>query len=295
MSQKRIQAIGRAVHIMELVGNSPRGLRLSQVSDTLNMPKQTVYKIMNTLVSNGLLIKEGRRPVYQLSELMSGLRRQQQLWNQTFLPLAVPVAYRLSVQCDCEVLISQYTGGEVLGRARLAPRQPDAETVTFTGRMCAYGTGTVFQTYMHAEERADFRRRHPLSSTAGGCYWQSYELMDQARRTIRRDRYLAILRSGILRVVLPVPKSDDCLWGAFTLLRHGMVATADVPVRKWIIAGRRAVENLCTRLAGQTNGSAAPKCPRATITEGHYSQASRQAWAGFDRSKHIPAGNDHLC
>jgi DNA-binding IclR family transcriptional regulator len=255
MSEKRIQVIQRAVHIMEFVGNAPRGLRLSQVAHTLNMPKQTVYKIMDTLVAEGLLTKAGHRPVYRLSRLMSGLRMQQQSWNQTFLPRAAPVAHRISMRCDCQVMISQYAGGEVLGRARFDPRQPDAELVCFTGNMCAYGTGMVFQAHMDSEELEAFRRAHPLAIHDRAGYWKSYRMVDEAIARIRREGYLAMLKSEVIRAIVPVPREGSGLWGAFTLLKEGAFCTGGCPVARWISIAREAADGLAASLAGGKDSS----------------------------------------
>jgi DNA-binding IclR family transcriptional regulator len=258
MSEKRIQVIQRAVHIMEFVGNAPRGLRLSQVADTLNMPKQTAYKIMDTLVAEGLLTKAGHRPVYCLSRLMSGLRTRQQSWNQTFLPRAAPIAHRISARCDCEVMISQYAGGEVLGRARFDPRQPEAELVCFTGRMCAYGTGMVFQAHMEPGELAAFRRAHPLAAHDRTGYWKTYRMVDEAIARIRHDGYLAMLNGSIVRAVIPIPRPGRGLWGAFTLLRADGI-DAGGHVGRWIDVAREAAEGLAADLRKKTspNGLAA--------------------------------------
>ena len=246
---RRIQVVSRAVHILELIGNSPHGLRLSQVSDTLCLAKQTAYKIMATLVAEGLLAKSSHPPVYMLTDLMSGLRKRQQFWNQEFLVKASAAAYRIFRKCGKHLIISQFTGGEVVGRLRLDPQQPDVEVVSFTGRMSAYGTGLVFQAYMHPEQLQEFRHRHPLSANAVAAqYWNSYAALDKAIERVRKEGYMALLRSDIARLVIPIPRQSGGLWGAFTILQAGFLGKETNSVRHSISVAQQEIGNLVKSL-----------------------------------------------
>jgi len=272
-SNRRVQVLQRAVQILELVGNSRRGLRLSQIAETLCLAKQTAHKIIKTLVAEGLLVESGRPPLYALSDIMSGLRERQQAWNHVFLTRASAAAYRIYRKCVAHVMISQFTGGEVIGRLRLDPDNPDAEVVSCTGRMCPYGTGLVFQAYMSQEELRAFRRRHPLGPEQGVAgYWKSYAIVDEVIARIRKEGYVAFLRSGVLRLIVPIPRSDRRLWGTFTVLRDGAVGTNSYPVQEWIAVTRRTARELSASLT---------KASRKLSTPGR---------AGPTRAAHQPGG-----
>jgi len=247
---RKVQAIQRAVHVLELVANSPRGLRLAQVASTLGMPKQTAHKTMETLVAEGLLDKAGRPPCYVLTSLMSGLRSRQQSWNQRFLTQAASVANRMCRTCNASVFLSQFAGGEALCRLHMDPAHPEADDLAcFSGAMAPYGTGIVFQAYMSEEELRSFRRRHPLDRYGSMTYWRSYKCLDAVLDCVRREGCLALLNTGSLRVILPILKRAGGLWGAFTICVQGVTSTGQYPVRRWIEMARLATADLSDKLA----------------------------------------------
>jgi len=216
-SKKYIQAIDRAVDILKLVGNSPGGLTLATISRLRGLPKQTTHSILQTLVHGGMLEKLSRPPLYRLGHSMDGLRRRRRQWFQHFLMRAVPIIMQLARETDMEVVLSEYTGGEIVGRIRV-PRDAGLQPVIRESwRMSPYGTGLVFQAFMDCEELAEFRSKNPLPDHSE--YLGSSELVDELLIGIRKSGWLAYVRDDILRLHVPILPFPYALIGTVSLLR----------------------------------------------------------------------------
>jgi len=216
-----IQAILRAADILELVGNSPNGLSLFQVGRIRKLPKQTAYNILRTLVHLGLLEKEPSHPPrYLLGQLLGSLRLKQEKLNQELVTRAMPVVFRVARETGAEVILSHYTGGEVVGRVRV-PAVPDENPIIqYSWRMGPYGTGLVFQAHMSPGQLADYRKRNPLKAYDSSGFWKSYELLNELVARLHGGEYLAYLQSSIFRVIVPILGDGGALAAALTLLRN---------------------------------------------------------------------------
>ncbi|RPI58999.1 MAG: hypothetical protein EHM48_09570, partial [Planctomycetaceae bacterium] len=72
-----VQSVGRALDILELVGNSEGGMRRQTVINLTQLKPATTYNLLRTLVAKGFLIKR-RNPIrYYLGPTMVSLRRAQ--------------------------------------------------------------------------------------------------------------------------------------------------------------------------------------------------------------------------
>lgn len=220
-SHEYIQAILRAADILELVGNSPSGLQLAAIARVRKLPKQTAYNILRTLVHTGLLVKDQSYPPrYSLGSVMDRLRVKQEKLNQELVMEAMPVVSRVARETGAEVILSHYTGGEVVGRIRI-PTVPDEQPIVrYTWRMHPYGTGLVFQACMSPMQLDDYRRRNPLEAYDQDGFWKSYELLDGLIARLRGGGCLAYLKSNILRVVVPIFGVRGALSAAMSLIKN---------------------------------------------------------------------------
>jgi len=215
-----IQSISRAADILELVGNSPNGLSLVQIAQTRRLHRQTAFNILRTLVHKGLLLRESSPPRYLLGPVMAGLRMRQEKLNQDLVRRAMPVVLRVARETGAEVILSHYTGGEVVGRIRI-PTVPDEQPIVrYTWRMHPYGTGLVFQACMSPMQLDDYRRRNPLEAYDQDGFWKSYELLDGLIARLRGGGCLAYLKSNILRVVVPIFGVRGALSAAMSLIKN---------------------------------------------------------------------------
>jgi len=283
-----IQAISRAADILELVGNSPDGLTLTQIAGTRGLPKQTTYNILRTLVHKEMLEKGSHPRRYRLGPVMVGMRKKQDRWSRNLLARAVPLAIRVSKKTRGEVVICQFTGGEVIGRLRV-PAGPSGQPVMcYSWLMRPYGTGLVFQAYLGAAVVQEYRRVHPLDGDPASLdFWGSYELVDRLLALIRSEGYLAYVKSRILRVVAPVLAGTGSIEAAVSLFKTPVADISACRARECIEAVRDAAGQLSSSLSDcqradlparvaqtsvQCSGAPAPRAEpgvRAAVWSGH--------------------------
>ena len=77
-------ALDRALDILELLSTSPGGLTLSELSDHLELPKNSVFRITQTLLARGYLLRDTESLAFQLSGRL--LRLAPPRWGNLSLP-----------------------------------------------------------------------------------------------------------------------------------------------------------------------------------------------------------------
>jgi DNA-binding IclR family transcriptional regulator len=242
-SYKYIQAISRAVDILELVGNSPDGMGLSEIAGTMGLARQTIHNILRTLVHKGLLDKTEHPPRYLLSAAMEGMRMKREEINRGFIRRAVPVMLRLARQTRADAILSHYTGGEVVGRVRATPEPDEQPVLRYSWRMNPYGSGLLFQAWMDPAERAEYRVAHPLADYDPGGYWRSTALIDKMICQMRSQPCLAYIRGGILRAMAPVFRGRRLL-ACVGIYKSDVTASSDCGARQCISAAVAAAREL---------------------------------------------------
>jgi len=71
-SQYQVPNLDRALTIMELLSSHPEGMILSRISEALDIPKNSVFRITATLYDRGYLVRDDLTKTYKLSDrLMS--------------------------------------------------------------------------------------------------------------------------------------------------------------------------------------------------------------------------------
>ncbi|WP_162909324.1 IclR family transcriptional regulator [Aggregatilinea lenta] len=64
----------KALAVLEIVANAPRGLQLSEVSAELGFDRSTTYRLLNTLIAAGYIVRDGSKR-YNLSYRLVTLSR----------------------------------------------------------------------------------------------------------------------------------------------------------------------------------------------------------------------------
>lgn len=77
-------ALDRALDILELLSSLPRGLTLSQLSSQLDLPKNSVFRITQTLLARGYLSRHAETMEFQLTPQL--LRLAPPRWGSVSLP-----------------------------------------------------------------------------------------------------------------------------------------------------------------------------------------------------------------
>jgi len=202
---RHIKSVVKALDILELVSNSPRGMTLYHLSRALSLPKQTVHGLVTTLIHREYLGKIGPPVRYVLGPMMGMLQHRQSSWNQRVLYRAVPKAIHISNELAASVMVVQYTAGEMVGRFFCAPGQE--ARLEYHSPVAEYGCSVVAQAFLDGNELVAYRARHRFTD-ADLEYWHSPELLEQLYPLVRKDRLVAFVKSGLLRVAAAIPNSD---------------------------------------------------------------------------------------
>ena len=65
-NQNTVPAIHRAIDVLEFISSSQRELSFSEIMDNVDIPRQSLIRILNTLCIRGFLDKSSRRGLYRI-------------------------------------------------------------------------------------------------------------------------------------------------------------------------------------------------------------------------------------
>ena len=65
-TQNSVPAIDRAIDVIEFISSREKDLSLSEILENVNIPRQSLIRILNTLCSRGFLDKSSRRGLYRI-------------------------------------------------------------------------------------------------------------------------------------------------------------------------------------------------------------------------------------
>jgi DNA-binding IclR family transcriptional regulator len=199
-----IAAVNKAIDVLELVANARNGFRLRDIAAVLDLHRQSAYKLLQTLVFRGLLVKEGSPPRYKLGSTLHGLRDQHDQWYQEVLVPGIPKAIRLARLAPSYIAISQYVGGQVISRFHSFRLDGTGPWVSQAAPTPPYGTAVLFQAYMQPAELAAYQKRHAMASNDDLGFWHSVVRLNEFLPLVREQGYLAMLKAGNFRVAAPI-------------------------------------------------------------------------------------------
>jgi IclR family acetate operon transcriptional repressor len=159
----RVQSVARAVAVLMEVAASPAGLTVKEISEALGISRPTVYHLVHTLASEGLLSKGDRRRHrlgLRVGALAEAFRRQ-----------LAPPDYLLPHVRSLAAVTSEaaYAAGWRDGEIVLFVRVPGRHAVTVSeinmglaGDAHARASGKVLLAFAPPDVRADYLATHPL-------------------------------------------------------------------------------------------------------------------------------------
>lgn len=217
-----VQSVVRSLDVLELIGSSHDGLSVQSVSRCLKLPPSTAYDLLKTLAHRGYLERVDKPIRYRLGEALGVLRRRQS--DRDILTRAVPRLFHIARQAECETILGEYIGGEILGILRIPLGEAKVLTMPPTWNLSPYGSGLVFQAFLPEGIVREYRSRHPLSQYNTGN-WASLKSVDDCINRIRRDGYLRIDRGETFRAVAPVFTSRRSIRAIVIALLARAIAT----------------------------------------------------------------------
>lgn len=134
------QTLGRGLHLLHLVADSPAGLTVTEAADRLGVGRTVVYRLVGALVEHGMVRRDGDGRLRLGAGVLHLARRAQPLLAEG----ALPALRRLAEQSGATAHLTVVESGEGVALAVVEP--------SWTAFHVAYRTGS----------------RHPLDRGAAG-------------------------------------------------------------------------------------------------------------------------------
>ncbi len=148
--------VGKALDILDLVASFGRPVRFSEVLDQADFPKATVYRFIQTLTSQGMLMYDPDRQTYAPGIRL--VRLAHAAWQQSSLaPVARPHIEKLAQDVGETIHLAQMDHAQVLYVDKIDPSKP-IEMYSQAGKIGpAYctGVGKAMMAYLDAARLAD--------------------------------------------------------------------------------------------------------------------------------------------
>ncbi|SDF17898.1 IclR family transcriptional regulator [Limimaricola pyoseonensis] len=212
--------IGKAVAVLDLVAGFRRPVRFSELRAQSDYPKATLYRLVQTLTSQGLLTHDSERQTYAPGLRL--MRLAHAAWQQASLaPVARPHLDRLAAEICETVHLAQLDAGQVLYVDKRVPEQP-VEMFSQAGKVGpAHCTGVGKAMLAHLDAPAldkavalqSFYRFTPHTITdAAGLRAELAEIRAQGFAFDREEH-----EPGIICIAVPILTGRGRLLGALSV------------------------------------------------------------------------------
>jgi IclR family transcriptional regulator, acetate operon repressor len=163
--EPRVQSVARAIRILLAVGQSPSGLKGSQIAAATGLPKQATYHLVHTLVTTGMITRN-ERGLYvlglRIGTLAEGFRRQ--LAPPEHL---APVVRRISSETGETAYASGWWNGEIVTLATSPGMSPvlasEVPHGTYTDSH-ARASGKLLLAFAAEDTRSRYLSSHELTA-----------------------------------------------------------------------------------------------------------------------------------
>ena len=147
--------VGKALNVLDEIASLKRPVRFVELQASSQYPKATLYRLVQTLTSQGMLSYDPERRVYSLGVRL--VRLAHAAWRQSSLaPVARPVIDALSSKVGETVHLAQLDGGQVLyvdKRNAASPIEMYSEAGKIAPGYCT-GVGKVMLAFLEPRQRA---------------------------------------------------------------------------------------------------------------------------------------------
>jgi DNA-binding IclR family transcriptional regulator len=216
---KRIQALQRAMAILEAIGASADGMRLQDLAEHVGLTPGAVHHIVDTLAADGYVVRGTQPVVYRLGPALMALAgrgqhsRLRTRIDQELLALAARLPGVNVVYCEAVGLEFRMLRQVTLERRDRIEPLPESITPPY-----ASAASVVHFAYWPLERVEDFAAQRPFEAH-GSAMWQSRAHFDDAVALVREIGYvdLPLKDAHSLRIGVPVLRADGALVGSFTL------------------------------------------------------------------------------
>lgn len=212
--------VGKAIGVLDQVAGFGRPVRFTEVLAESDLPKPTLYRFIQSLTNQGMLVYDPERQTYAPGLRL--LRLAHSAWAVSSLaPIARPFLDALSAQTGEAVHLAQIDNGQVLF---IDKRRADAgyETLAQAGQVApAYctGVGKVILAFMNEESRNLAIQQQAFHSYSDATHTDAKSL-EAELATIRKEG-VAFDReehqSGIISIAAPILTARKRVIGALSI------------------------------------------------------------------------------
>lgn len=212
--------VGKAIGVLDQVAAFGRPVRFTEVLADSDLPKPTLYRFIQTLTNQGMLVYDPERQTYAPGLRL--LRLAHSAWAVSSLaPIARPFLDALSAETGEAVHLAQIDNGQVLF---IDKRRANAgfETLAQAGQVApAYctGVGKVILAFMHEESRNLAIQQQAFHSYTDATH-TNVESLERDLSEIRKNG-VAFDReehqSGIISIAAPILTARKRVIGAISI------------------------------------------------------------------------------
>lgn len=212
--------VGKAIGVLDQVAGFGRPVRFTEVLAESDLPKPTLYRFIQSLTNQGMLVYDPERQTYAPGLRL--LRLAHSAWAVSSLaPIARPFLDTLSAETGEAVHLAQIDNGQVLF---IDKRRADAgyETLAQAGQVApAYctGVGKVILAFMNQESRNLAIQQQAFHSYTDATHTDA-KTLEVELSVIRKDG-VAYDReehqSGIISIAAPILTARKRVIGAVSI------------------------------------------------------------------------------
>jgi len=250
MARMETGTVGKALGVLELVAAQLEPVRFAELQRLSPLPKATLYRLVQTLVIEGMLVQDPESGAYSLGVRL--VRLAHTAWRQASLaPIARPHLEALAGETGYTVHLAQLDYGHVLYLDRRDSRAPDA-AFSDAGKIApAYCTavGKAMLAYLDPDQldqvlsMQSFQRFTPTTLASEAVLRQSLERVRERGFAVDHEEY----QSGVICVAVPVLSVEDRVLGAVSVSGSSL-RTDPGALEAWVPQLRDCAETIATEM-----------------------------------------------
>lgn len=220
MPKKADGTVGKALEVLDQIAEFERPVRFNELLERSEHPKATLYRLVQTLTSQGMLAYDQDRGTYAPGLRL--VRLAHAAWRQSSLaPLARPFIDELSQQVGETIHLAQLDRGQVLyvdKRNAVRPIEMFSQAGKIGPGYCT-GVGKAMMAFLPPKDREDAIRRQAFvqhtATTLATPEALSAELNDILDEGVAYDREEHEL--GIICIAAPILLDNGRVIGALSI------------------------------------------------------------------------------
>lgn len=187
-----VTALARAIDVLELLVQCPKGMRLTEIARETGIPKSTLFRILSTLAERRCVALDDEKKTYRLGlklgELGNAFLEQSDLYNA-----AARRMRELAEECGESVFLSVLDDGAVVYVRRMESPKSAVVVRKLGQRAPVYctATGLAMVAFLSDDETEQVLERQHIQSYTAHTTTERAELRQKLER-VRRERVAVV-------------------------------------------------------------------------------------------------------